>query len=283
LKRKTAGHGDITIQLSWYQKIVSAGGKPGHQAIAESDLAIPDALVREYIHWPCRWGRTIRTQEFGHVRQKIGFPGFQHPAAPVDSPADFSVFTCTITLLHFENESTPFIKQVMNMDEEEAIAARRDFLRLAAVGAIASLALPGCSDSSAEDSSPRIITIFGIIDIAQALADNSLNNNIYWLDNNKAAGSQFHGTDHLRTAINKGNLVQWFVYGLQVETSADIASISGPAVAIANPALTPIAPGFTFWRGQIAPSANGDYQYAISLNVEGRLMTATSPLTLDVL
>ena len=169
------------------------------------------------------------------------------------------------------------------MDEENKNSARRDFLKLAAVGALGSLFLPGCSNSDAAPiASPRTVSIIGIIDIAQALADNSLENNLYWLDNNSSFGSQFQGTDHLKTAIRRGDTVQWFVSGLQVETVVDIANISGPAAEIANPVSTQIMPGMSFWIGKISPSASGLLQYSVALQVENRLMTMSSLLALDV-
>lgn len=169
------------------------------------------------------------------------------------------------------------------MDHEKIFAVRRALLKLAAVSALGSLSLPGCSSSSADAAPTKTITILGIVDVAQALADNSLDNNIYWMDNNASAGSQYLGTGHLKTAISRGSAVQWIVSGLQVETVADIAEISGSAVAIANPVLTTLALGFSFWTGQIANSASGLHTYAIKLKVENRLMNMSSPLSLEIL
>ncbi len=171
------------------------------------------------------------------------------------------------------------------MDEEKEIAGRRDFLKMATLGTLGSLILPACSNSSAaaDPGAKKTITVLGIVDIGQSLADNSLTNNMYWFDNNSGSGSRFQGTDHLCTAINRGNFIQWFVYGLQVETFAEIGSITGSVVTIANPVLTPVMPGIAFWYGQIASyAAGGIYQYALTLNVEDRLMAMPSLLTLEV-
>lgn len=169
------------------------------------------------------------------------------------------------------------------MDDEKKIAARRDFLKMAAAGALGSLLLPGCSNSDAAPiPSPRSVSVIGIIDIAQALADNSLENNIYWLDNNSSVGSQFQGTNHLKTALKRGDFIQWVVSGLQVETVVDIANLSGPAAEMATPVLTQIMPGVSFWTGKIPPTASGLFQYTVALQVENRLMTMSSLLALDV-
>ena len=167
------------------------------------------------------------------------------------------------------------------------LAARREFLKMTALTAIGTQLLPGCSVSNAEAgaavpaAAPRSVSIIGAIDIAQALADNSLDNNLYWFDNNSAAGSLYQGTGHLLTSLGKGDSVQWFISGLQVETVADIASISGPGATIANALATTLAPGFSFWSGKISDLASGSYPYSIVLKVENRLMTASS-LTLAV-
>lgn len=171
------------------------------------------------------------------------------------------------------------------MDDEATSVERREFLKVAALSALGSLALPGCTNSSAAETpaAPRTVTILGMLDVAQALADNSLENNLYWLDNNKAAGSLYQGTGHLRTAIRKGDVVQWVVSGLEVETVADIVGITGAAAAVANPVATPIAPGFSLWLGQIAATGSGIYSYDVALKVESRTMTASAQLALDVL
>jgi hypothetical protein len=171
---------------------------------------------------------------------------------------------------------------VMSMDEKNETAGRREFVKTAALGAIGSLMLPGCLPAR-ESATPRVITVFGIVDIAQALADDTLTGNLYFLDNNKDLGSQFLGTDHLRTALRPGDLIQWLVYGLQVETVADIVSIAGPAAVIANPTSIAVAPGIAIWVGKIAPTANGIYQYSVVLSVEHRTMGLSSPLSLEVL
>lgn len=176
------------------------------------------------------------------------------------------------------------------MDDEEVLATRRDFLKIAALGAIGSLSLPGCSSSSAESSVPsavaitpaRTVYIIAVVDVAQALADESLQNNVYIVDNNKAAGSQSQGTARLETAVNKGDNIVWLVSGLEVETVVDIASITGPAATIANATIIPGALA-SYFVGQIAPTASGSYQYNVALMVENRLMTIPSSLTLDVL
>lgn len=167
------------------------------------------------------------------------------------------------------------------MDAEDKNISRRNFLKIAAMGAISSQLLPGCSSSNAAFFTTKTITIIGFVDVAQVLADSSLDNNLYWLDNNSGAGSLYQGTNHLKTAVKNGDTVQWIVSGLQVETRADIVKLAGPLEGIANIASVPIAPGINFWIGQISTNATGLFQYDVTLKVESRLMIS-SWLSLDV-
>lgn len=169
------------------------------------------------------------------------------------------------------------------MGNEEDLEARREFLKLAALSAAGSIVLPGCSDGSAETLPPtKAITIIGVIDVAQTLADNALKNNLFWVDNNASQGSTNLGTDRLTTSITRNSSVLWVVSGLEVETSAEIASITGPGGIMANPVSTLIAPGVYFWIGKIPFYAIGTYEYYVTLNVENRMMTIPSPLRIEV-
>lgn len=125
--------------------------------------------------------------------------------------------------------------------------------------------------SGAGSSVTRNVTIIGAVDVAQALADNSLENNLYWFDNNQAVGSQNQGTGDLTTAIRRGDSIHWIVSGLEVETSADIASFSGSVLQIARPVKLPVGPGMTFWEGKVSDAAETkSYDYRVTLNLEGR-------------
>lgn len=172
----------------------------------------------------------------------------------------------------------------MNVDAEKRMSERREFLKMAAAGAAGALLLQGCSESNSESAAaPRTTSIIGLVDVAQALADNSLDNNLYWTDNNTSLGSLHQGSSHLQTAIRRGELVQWVVSSLQVETEVNIARISGAAAQIANPVPTTIALGIVFWIGRVAANAGGIYQYDVALKVESRVLTLSAPLTLEVL
>lgn len=166
------------------------------------------------------------------------------------------------------------------MDDE-----RRQFLKVTAAASVGALLLPACSDSSAEPlPSARAAFIVGVADVAQSLADNALENNLYWFDNSSLLGSKNQGTDHLITVLRRGDRLMWLTSGLQVETDISIAGITGPAAAIANPVAGQFALGISMWTGKIADqAASGLYAYNIALQVETRVMTMTKPLFLQVL
>lgn len=166
------------------------------------------------------------------------------------------------------------------MDDE-----RREFLKVTAVASVGALLLPACSDSSAEPlPSARTAFIVGTADVAQSLADNALENNVYWFDNNSLLGSKNQGSDHLITVVRRGDTVMWLTSGLQVETDISIAGITGPAAAITNPLAGQFALGVSMWTGKIADqAASGLYAYTVTLQVETRVMTMSKPLFLQVL
>jgi len=137
--------------------------------------------------------------------------------------------------------------------DEELVETRREFLALAAFGAVGAFVLPGFVNASAASSgaTPSVITVIGIVDITQALADGSLKNNIYWFDNNASNGSQYLGTDSLCSAVTQNMPITWIVSGLEVETTVDIAGITGPGATVTNATATTAYNGaLNYWAGQ---------------------------------
>jgi len=174
---------------------------------------------------------------------------------------------------------------VIDMSDEKALESRRDFLKLAALGTVGSLSLPEFSNANAATSSatPKTVSVIGVVNVSQALADNSLINNVYWMDNNGSGGSQYIGTDHLNSAIAQGAAITWIVSGLEVESVVNIADITGPAANVSGATFNSLYNGaLNYWVGQINAPASGSYSYNIVLKVENRLMIAPSPLALKV-
>lgn len=71
----------------------------------------------------------------------------------------------------------------------------------------------------------KTTTIASVIDVVGALATDSLNGQVYFMDTNKANGSTNQGTENLRTAVSKGDRLVWTVIFLECEAYAAIDDI----------------------------------------------------------
>lgn len=171
----------------------------------------------------------------------------------------------------------------METTDETNLERRR--LLVATAGVLGTLTLPGCILTDDAQASPTAAvtqrTIMGGVDVAQALADESLVNNQYWFDTNAAGGSTGMGTGTLKTVLNRGDSVIWVVSGFEVETFVDMTGISIPAqILVANSLQgTSYGYGYTVWSAQIAAdAASGEYTYQVTLNLENKPMTTTLSL-----
>jgi hypothetical protein len=163
--------------------------------------------------------------------------------------------------------------------------SRRSFIKTAAFGAFAALILKQQAIAREQVNSlgtNRMITLLGIVDVAQALADGDLSRNIYWTDNNRLRGSLHEGSNHLVTRANQGDILNWIVSPLQVENYASIHSIQGTIQSVATPALDPTSP-FGSWRAVVSTANRGPYPYNVTLNVHGVFMSMTTDLSLEVI
>lgn len=119
---------------------------------------------------------------------------------------------------------------------------------------------------------PIYITI--AVDIQAALATRKLHGSIYLIDSNKSNGSLHEGTEMLETSVQTGDVLVWFVSGLEVETKVRFIDISFPSGSVVN--FT--NPTGDSWSGTVNPGFSGIHQYNVNLMVEGRLMSMTTPL-----
>lgn len=71
----------------------------------------------------------------------------------------------------------------------------------------------------------RTITIVSVVDVAAALADDTLSGSIYLVDNNEAGGSTGEGTEALSTRVKRGDIVVWISTSLESEAHVAIASV----------------------------------------------------------
>lgn len=160
---------------------------------------------------------------------------------------------------------------------------RKDFTRLGAYGVTDTLELLALSKTVHTATTPKPVSIVGMVNATRALADGTLLGNICWVDNNAAGGSRFLGTDHLVSAIEAGASVTWLAEPLEVETFVEILEITGPAVELTSAAEKSFYDGaWKYWEGQVPSSAKGEYTYSLSLNICGRAMVLPTNLTLSV-
>lgn len=168
------------------------------------------------------------------------------------------------------------------MGDGKLLRSRRDFVALSAAF-MAGAFMPRVASATASGPGPRAISVVGLIDVTQALADGSLKNNAYWFDNNARGGSSGLGTENLVSVVERGAAIQWHVWSLEVETISEITGISGPGATVSSPSKVSIENGaFIFWQGKIDVAAVGRRGYDIAVNVGGVEMTIPSALSLDV-
>ncbi len=71
----------------------------------------------------------------------------------------------------------------------------------------------------------KTITIASVVDVVGALATDSLRGQVYFMDTNKANGSQEQGTENLKTVVSNGDRLVWTVIFLECEAYAEIDEI----------------------------------------------------------
>lgn len=72
----------------------------------------------------------------------------------------------------------------------------------------------------------KTISILSIIDVVSALAEGTLERNIYLLDNNKVNGSLDEGTSELKTKVKSGDVLVWTVSPIEPEVYVGITDIT---------------------------------------------------------
>jgi hypothetical protein len=72
----------------------------------------------------------------------------------------------------------------------------------------------------------KTTTITSVIDVVGALATDSLDGQVYFMDTNKENGSKEQGTDQLKTMVSKGDRLVWIITPLECEAYAAIEDIT---------------------------------------------------------
>jgi hypothetical protein len=69
------------------------------------------------------------------------------------------------------------------------------------------------------------IAIVSVVDVAAALAADTLTGSIYLMDNNKANGSTDEGSEILKTKVRKGDQLVWVCVPLECEAHVSITAV----------------------------------------------------------
>ncbi len=116
------------------------------------------------------------------------------------------------------------------------------------------------------------IQILIAVDVEAALASGNLQGNVYLIDNNGPQGSTLEGNPELQTACNPGQVINWWVTGIDPSTNVTISSFSGVAITsnFINPVQLNNTGVFTSPVNQATPA--GNQQYSVNLNMDGKVM-----------
>ncbi len=159
----------------------------------------------------------------------------------------------------------------MGSTTEHNLITRADFMKTISAGVLATSFLGAVGARAADSPGPRTIQITLVLDSVSALARNTLTDNLYLFDSNRANGSTGLGTAGLSTAVREGDILIWFLAGLEVETYQVIKSITGDAATLVNP-VEKVLYGTPYWEGTVGPGS-GSHAYSLELKVESRLMS----------
>lgn len=127
-------------------------------------------------------------------------------------------------------------------------------------------------------TSRRPVSITAVVDAVGALAQESLQGNLYMYDTNKTEGSTGFGTGELRTRVQSGDQLVWSVLALECEAFVAIDEILIDK-AVCEPERK-VYPGtdVAYWIGTVKKHDVGVVPYQISF----RLGTRDEPMTTNL-
>lgn len=129
--------------------------------------------------------------------------------------------------------------------------------------------------------SAKIINVVILLDVIGALASDSLENNIYLVDNNKNDGSLGEGTGTLKTKVEEGDSIMWTILPIECETYVAISGIE-----FENNCCQPVEENFegsdiNYWIGKVNKTPKEkSVRYKIKIKVgsnEKELITENTP------
>jgi hypothetical protein len=113
----------------------------------------------------------------------------------------------------------------------------------------------------------NVIIIASVVDVVEALANDSVAASLYLVDNNKANGSRDEGTSTLKTSVRKGDQLYWMAYSLECETYLSITRIEIDKQYCDPEELYYPDTDISFWTGKIKKDIEGAVPYIIAFHV----------------
>ena len=122
----------------------------------------------------------------------------------------------------------------------------------------------------------RPVTITAVVDPVAALASENLDDNVYFYDTNKAAGSTGFGTPELHSRVRKGDTLLWNVIPLECETYVSLSDIEiDPQIAEPTQNVYP-GTDIVFWTAEVKQDLTEPVPYRVSFLL-GTVSTPFSP------
>lgn len=123
------------------------------------------------------------------------------------------------------------------------------------------------------------INIMALVDVIGALSAGTLTGNIFITDNG-SLGACGKGTGTLLSVVTLGQVINWHVVPVDVQTDVAIEKIDFYRNGTRTAKNTPCAqlrkygaPSGDYWAGIVNPAAkSGLYQYRIALNMERKIV-----------
>lgn len=127
----------------------------------------------------------------------------------------------------------------------------------------------------------KTINIVALVDVVGALASDTLDQNIYLIDNNKENGSSGEGTEILKTVVEDGDTIIWNIAPIEPEAYASIADIQIDNNFCETEEKRFEESDITYWSGKVRGDSKEKYVYyklKIKLGIhEKELVTENSP------
>lgn len=136
--------------------------------------------------------------------------------------------------------------------------------------------------AASKASAPAIpVAINTLIDVLGALASDTMENNIYLVDSNKAQGSTQLGTGQLHSSVQVGDIVRWTVESLEPEAFATITAIEIDSSVIDVTMMTYPGSDVTYWQGKVKKKFETlPYQLQVLLGTQTKPMQADTGMAL---